>query len=111
MSWLCDAEQEAESEDESNVSDNDDDSDDDDESISNSLVDDIDEMLDYLNLCERGLVTDTSPTQPPVLTRVEHNRDIFRDIIFLGIDDAENGITGLAHPDEFIELGAKNEID
>eukprot|EP00978_Attheya_sp_CCMP212_P039683 scaffold208712_cov37-Attheya_sp.AAC.1 len=88
-----------------------DDSDDDDESIGNSSVDDIDEMLDYLNLCERGLVTDTSPTQPPVLSHVEHNRDIFRDNIFLGIDDAENGIAGLADPDEFIELGTKNEID
>eukprot|EP00978_Attheya_sp_CCMP212_P025051 scaffold79796_cov61-Attheya_sp.AAC.2 len=84
------------------------------ESIGNSSVDDIDEMLDYLNLCERGLVTDTSPTQPPVLARVEHNRDIFRDNIFLGIDDAENGIAeiaGLADPDEFIELGAEHEID
>jgi hypothetical protein len=68
-------------------------------------------VLDYLNLCERGLVTDTSPTQPPVLTRVEHNRDIFRDDIFLGIDDAEIGIAGLADPDEFIELGAENETD
>eukprot|EP00978_Attheya_sp_CCMP212_P037484 scaffold177103_cov31-Attheya_sp.AAC.1 len=87
------------------------DSDDDDESISKSLVDNIDEMLDYLNLCERGLVTDTSPTQPPVVTRVEHDRDIFRDNIFLGIDDAENGIAGLAYPDEFIKLGAENEID
>ena len=56
-------------------------------------------------------MTDTSPTQPPVLTRVEHNRDIFRDDIFLGIDDAEIGIAGLADPDEFIELGAENETD
>jgi hypothetical protein len=58
--------------------DNDDNDDNDnDESIGNSSVDDINEMLDYLNLCERGLVADTSPTQPPVLTRVEHNQDIF----------------------------------
>eukprot|EP00978_Attheya_sp_CCMP212_P027868 scaffold94507_cov21-Attheya_sp.AAC.1 len=97
-------------EDESNdTTDSDDDGD---ESIHNSSVDDIDEMLDYLNLGERGLVTDTSPMQPPVLTRVEHNRDIFRDNIFLGIeDDAENGIACLADPDEFIELGAENVID
>ena len=68
-------------------------------------------VLDYLNLCERGLVTDTSPTQPPVLTRVEHNRDIFRDDVFLRIDHAEIGIAGLVDPDGFIELGAENETD
>jgi hypothetical protein len=56
-------------------------------------------------------VTDTSPTQPPVLTRVEHNRDIFRDDIFLRIDHAEIGIAGLVDPDGFIELGAENETD
>jgi hypothetical protein len=106
-------EQEAESEDDSIVSfvDTTDSDDDDDKSIGNSSVADIDEMLDYLNLCERGLVTDTSPTQPPVLTHVEHNRDIFRDDIFLGIDDGEIGIAGLADPDELIELGAENETD
>jgi hypothetical protein len=56
-------------------------------------------------------VTDTSCTQPPVLTRVEHKRDIFRDDICLRIDHAEIGIAGLVDPDEFIELGAKNETD
>jgi hypothetical protein len=56
-------------------------------------------------------VTDTSPMQLPVLTHVEHNRDIFRDDIFLGIDDAVIGIAGLANPDEFTKLGAKNETD
>ena len=56
-------------------------------------------------------MTYTSSTQPPVLTRVEHNRDIFRDNIFLANDDVADGIDGLSDPDEFVDFGAETEMN
>ena len=55
------------------------DPDDDDSSVETIIshddsLEDIEEIMQYLDLCERGLVADTSPTQPPVPTHVGNNR-------------------------------------
>ena len=80
--------------------------DNDDKSIESCENKNINEMMDYLDLCERGLVTYTSPTQLPVLTCVlEHNRDLFQENIFLANNDVTDGINRLADPDEFVNFG------
>ena len=90
------------------------DDDDDDSSVETIVshddgIEDIEEIMQYLDLCERGLVADTSPTQPPVPTHVGNNRRTVGEGFFLNLDDAADGIAGLADPDEFNTFGAENE--
>eukprot|EP00978_Attheya_sp_CCMP212_P004446 scaffold9694_cov28-Attheya_sp.AAC.3 len=71
--------------------------------------DDINEIMNYLDLCERGLVADTSPTQPPVPSHVENNRGTLPGGFFLDLDDATDGIAGLADPDELEDFGCDGD--
>jgi hypothetical protein len=42
--------------------------------LHDNCLEDIEEIMQYLDLCERGFVADTSPTQPPVPTHVGNDR-------------------------------------
>jgi hypothetical protein len=72
-------------------------------------VADIAQMMEHIDLLDRGLVAEIRPLIPAVETHVETCGVKSLHRVFLDLDDETGGLAAIADPDELVDFGAVSE--
>ena len=74
-----------------------------------ACVDDITQMMEHVDLLDRGLVKEICPSILAIETQVENAGEKSLQNLFLDLEDETGGLSTIADPDKFINFSATLE--
>ena len=74
-----------------------------------ACVDDITQMMEHVDLLDRGIVKEICPSILDIETQVENAGEKSLQNLFLDLEDETGGLSTIADPDKFVNFTATLE--